>query len=157
MEKNKIIKVGNYGSGHHAKDIYSSDGVMATLTTGNHGIGQTISIKNNTKKGYLEANIGDGINISGRMEHQRGNVQKGMTQTLKTSCDVGVVVKDERSERERERVRVRSQFVDLLHLKLLNLWDLMRTITKHLKNSKVIALYSTKRVILLEFLYSHYL
>ena len=49
-----------------------------------------IPIRNATKKGYLEARDGDGINISGRMKYQRGNVQQGMCQTLKTSIDVGV-------------------------------------------------------------------
>ena len=38
----KLLKVGNYGNGHHAKDIYSEKGVAPTITTGNHGIGQTI-------------------------------------------------------------------------------------------------------------------
>lgn len=52
----------------------------------------TIKIQNNTKLGYLEAHEGDGINISSRMKHQRGNVQNGMAQTLQTSCEVGVVV-----------------------------------------------------------------
>lgn len=39
-------------------------------------------IKNATKKGYLEATEGDGIDISSRMKYHRGNVQKGMIQTL---------------------------------------------------------------------------
>ncbi len=49
-----------------------------------------IPIRNATKKGYLEARDGDGINIGGRMKYQRGNVQEGKCQTLKTSPDVGV-------------------------------------------------------------------
>lgn len=54
---------------------------------------EILKIKNKTKQGYLEATEGDGINISGRMQYQRGNVQKGMAQTLKASgIDVGVVV-----------------------------------------------------------------
>ena len=52
---------------------------------------RTIAIKNATEQGYLLAEDGDGINISGRMQKQRGNVQKGLCQTLKTSCDVGVI------------------------------------------------------------------
>lgn len=52
-----------------------------------------IAIKNATKKGYLEATDGDGIDISSRMEHHRGTVQKGKTQTLTTSGENnGVVV-----------------------------------------------------------------
>lgn len=63
------------------------------------GYGETsiedfLKIKNATKKGYLEAYEGDGINISNRMEHQRGNVQKDKIQTLTTSGgnDRGVCV-----------------------------------------------------------------
>lgn len=53
----------------------------------------TLAIKNNTKKGYLEATDGDGVDISSRMEHHRGNVQKDKIQTLTTSGgnDRGVV------------------------------------------------------------------
>lgn len=35
-------KVGNYGNGHHAKDVYDPNYVAPTITTGNHGLGQTI-------------------------------------------------------------------------------------------------------------------
>lgn len=41
-------------------------------------------IKNATKQGYLEAEAGDGVDISGRMEYHRGTVQKGLSQTLST-------------------------------------------------------------------------
>ena len=54
-----------------------------------------LKIKNNNKKGYLEATDGDGVDISGRMEHHRGTVQKGKCQTLTTGgADVGVVIND---------------------------------------------------------------
>ena len=53
-----------------------------------------LKIKNATKKGYLEAEEGDGVDISSRMEYHRGTVQKGMIQTIKAGIDVGVVVKD---------------------------------------------------------------
>lgn len=63
------------------------------------GYGETsiedfLKIKNATKKGYLEAYEGDGINLSNRMEHQRDNVQKDKIQTLTTSGgnDRGVCV-----------------------------------------------------------------
>lgn len=57
---------------------------------------KSLKIKNNTKRGYLEASDGDGIDISSRMEHHRGNVQKDKIQTLTTSGgnDRGVVVND---------------------------------------------------------------
>ena len=53
---------------------------------------ERVLIKNATKKGYLEAELYDGIDISSRMHKHRGTVQKGMAQTLTTSCDVGVLV-----------------------------------------------------------------
>ena len=53
-----------------------------------------LKVKEATKKGYKEAYEGDGIDISGRMETHRGTVQSGMAQTIKTSIDVGVVVKE---------------------------------------------------------------
>ncbi len=60
---------------------WKDDKVIATLNTG----GETkILVKNNTKKGYLEAEDGDGIDISTRMEYHRGTVQKGKTQTIST-------------------------------------------------------------------------
>ena len=57
-----------------------------------------LKIKNATKKGYLEAYDGDGINISSRMKYQRGNVQNQMIQTITTSggTDRGVVVNERR-------------------------------------------------------------
>lgn len=54
---------------------------------------QFLKIRNATKKGYLEAEEGDGVDISSRMEYHRGTVQKGMVQTIKAGLDVGVVVK----------------------------------------------------------------
>ena len=65
-----------------------------------------MKIKNATKLGYIEADIGDGIDISSRMESHRGTVQKGLSQTL--TCqggnNVGVVVVNGNAERERERI-----------------------------------------------------
>ena len=60
----------------------------------NHGTVTAIPIKNATKKGYLLAEDGDGVDISGRMEYHRGTVQKGLTQTLTTKGgdNNGVVV-----------------------------------------------------------------
>ena len=52
--------------------------------------GNTLLIKNNTKKGYLEANDGDGCYIT-NIDKKRGTVQKEMIPTLKTSPDIGCV------------------------------------------------------------------
>lgn len=50
-----------------------------------------ILIREATKKGYTEAQDGDGVYIN-RPHQKRGVVQKGMIQTIKTNPDVGVVV-----------------------------------------------------------------
>ena len=56
-----------------------------TITTGVSSRNNTfLAIKNATKKGYTEAEDGDGIDISSRMEYHRGTVQKGKTQTINT-------------------------------------------------------------------------
>ena len=60
--------------------------------------GEYIPIKNATKQGYLLAEEGDGLDISGRMKTHRGTVQKETCQTLTTGGDnVGVVVKEEQT------------------------------------------------------------
>lgn len=67
-----------------------------TITTRTNAANNTfIAIKNATKKGYLKAEEGDGVDISTRMEHHRGTVQKGKAQTLSTmgGANTGVVVK----------------------------------------------------------------
>ena len=53
-----------------------------------------ILVKNATKKGYLEAKIGDGIATSSRMEYHRGTVQKQKAQTLMTNINVGTLTDD---------------------------------------------------------------
>jgi len=68
------------------KDVAPTQTTQSGSTTSS----STILIREATKDGFKEAEEGDGINISSRMHHQRGNVQKGMSQTLKTTCEVGV-------------------------------------------------------------------
>lgn len=74
--------------------IVRKDGCAGTIDTGiNFRNKQFLLIKNATEKGYLEAYEGDGVDISSRMEHHRGTVQKGIAQTIKTAIEVGIVVK----------------------------------------------------------------
>ena len=68
-----------------------------TITTGVSFRNNTfLAIKNATKKGYLEAEDGDGIDISSRMQYHRGTVQKGKAQTISTMGgeNVGVIVNE---------------------------------------------------------------
>lgn len=68
---------------------------------------ENLKIKNATKKGYLEATIGDGIDISSRMDSHRGTVQKNKAQTLTTMGgeNVGVVIKENIPNNEFLRIR----------------------------------------------------
>ena len=78
------------------KELHTSEDIAATICNpGRNQINDNfIKIKNATKQGYLEATVGDGIDISSRMEYHRGTVQKEKSQTLTTSCEVGSITND---------------------------------------------------------------
>ena len=61
----------------------TSSQISPTLTTrsGAYAAGM-ILVKNANSKGYLEANEGDGVDISGRMQYHRGTVQKDKVQSI---------------------------------------------------------------------------
>lgn len=93
LEQNKIKQDISFVDSYNKK--IRDDGLSSTITTRINDSNNTfIAIKNATKKGYLEATDGDGIDISSRMKHHRGNVQKDKIQTLTTSGgnDRGVVI-----------------------------------------------------------------
>lgn len=74
-----------------------NDGTAITVTTRFDASNNNyLLIKNATAKGFLEAEDGDGIDISSRMESHRGTVQKNKAQTLTTAggAERGVVVKE---------------------------------------------------------------
>ena len=80
-------------SKHQAGSVWDKDGLSPTLDTMQGGYRQPcIEIKNNTKKGYLEAHDGDGVYTN--VSTKRGTVQKEMIQTLTTFQDKGVVMND---------------------------------------------------------------
>ena len=57
---------------------------------------QCLKIKANTKKGFDEAIEGDSVNLEQlSSKTRRGRVGKQVAQTLTTSCNQGVVTKDE--------------------------------------------------------------
>ena len=91
------LEHGSYNASKPSVKLEITDkGLCQTLDTMSGGNRQPlIRVKNATSKGYLEATDGDGIDISSRMEHHRGNVQKDKIQTLTTSGgnDRGVVCK----------------------------------------------------------------
>ncbi|NFL36800.1 DNA cytosine methyltransferase [Clostridium botulinum] len=73
----------------NGRRMKNADEPMFTLTSQDrHGV----AIKNATKKGYIEANIGDGISLNfPNSTTRRGRVGKGVTGTLDTSCAVGTL------------------------------------------------------------------
>jgi DNA (cytosine-5)-methyltransferase 1 len=76
------------------------DNVCGSLRTIDACGDKCLLIKNATKQGYLEATVGDGIDISSRMQYHRGNVQKESCQTITTSGgnDRGVVIENKWSD-----------------------------------------------------------
>ena len=69
--------------------VYDENGIAPTQTIQNDS---KILIRNNTKKGYLEAVDGDGVYTN--TTTKRGTVQKGMCQTLTSIQNKGVVEND---------------------------------------------------------------
>lgn len=91
----KIEQVGNIDLGNNESNnrVYSPDGLSPTLNTMQGGHRQPkILVKEATKKGYAEAEIGDSINLEQpNSKTRRGRVGKGVAQTLTTSCNQAVV------------------------------------------------------------------
>ena len=90
----KVKSVGNTnpsGRGMNG-NVFDSDYLCPTLTT-NKGEGIKILIKNATKKGYLIADDGDGIDTAyPDSETRRGRVQKNMAHTITTDDSKGGVI-----------------------------------------------------------------
>jgi DNA (cytosine-5)-methyltransferase 1 len=105
-----------------AGNVWDKEAISPTLTNMQGGNRQPmVLIKNATKKGYLEAYEGDGINISSRMCQQRGNVQKGMIQTITTSGgnDRGVIVVERLKQIEHEIETLEDEALE--HLEYLEM------------------------------------
>lgn len=103
LEQNNIEKDISFIDSYN-RNIRKDD-LSGTITTRVSDSNNTfIAIKNATKQGYLEAHDGDGCYIS-NIDKKRGTVQKEMIPTLKTSPDIGVVVKDVYSDESVRRIR----------------------------------------------------
>lgn len=90
----KYLEYGKYNASKVSNKIKQTDtGICPTLDTMQGGNRQPfIRVKNATKKGYLEAQAGDGVYTN--TSTKRGTVQKDMIQTLTTFQDKGVVMND---------------------------------------------------------------
>lgn len=98
----------NYYNHEQSDRVYGAQGCAPTVRTGHDeakgikvGVDtlrereRAIMIKENNSQGYKLAHNGDGVNLANRMKHQRGNVQHGSIQTLKTEMEIGVVVDEQ--------------------------------------------------------------
>ena len=52
---------------------------------------ERVLIKNNSKLGYTWAEDGDGIDLGLHRKNHRGTVKHGISHTIKTECDCGVI------------------------------------------------------------------
>ena len=93
----------------------TKDGCIPTLAARDYKdpklvVEDCLMVKNATNQGYLEVTDGDGIDISGRMQFHRGNVQKDMIQTITTDGgnSRGVVVGDNRLEVAEDGVAIQK-------------------------------------------------
>ena len=110
----------------------NEDNIAGCITTnaGQRPTDNFIIIRENNSEGYkLAREMRDGINISSRMHHQRGNVQTDLSQTLKTSCEVGVMVYKDEAVRIRKLTPTEAgrlmgfQDIDTKHMYEVNLAD----------------------------------
>lgn len=85
----KPIKVGNTSPSGKSQcnNVYDPDGVYPSICAGTHGnCNPSISVKEATKKGYAEAEVGDSVNIGQpNSKTRRGRVGKQVSQTLTTA------------------------------------------------------------------------
>ena len=89
-------------------NVFDSDYLCPTLTT-NKGEGIKILIKNATKKGYLIADDGDGIDTAyPDSKTRRGRVQKNMAHTITTDDSEGVIIQKDNYAVELPEYRIRK-------------------------------------------------
>jgi len=86
----------NRGGYESTNRVYSTKGCSPTINTYQGGQTQAkILIRNNTKLGYIEAESGDGIILDQPNSNtKRERVQRGMSPTIMTSGQVGVIIID---------------------------------------------------------------
>jgi DNA (cytosine-5)-methyltransferase 1 len=91
-------KTGLYCINKPRFDKYKTSDIVETLKVG--GDTPLMKVRNGTKKGYDEAQVGDGINLAfPNSTTRRGRVGKQVSQTLDTHCNVGTIDDDFRIRR----------------------------------------------------------
>lgn len=100
--ENKVKQVGNliatesFGGNPHRGRVYDISGISPCLNcVGGGGLEPKIRVKEATKQGYAEAEIGDSVNLSHpNSKTRRGRVGKKIANTLLTGESQGVVEPD---------------------------------------------------------------
>ena len=94
METNKIIIIANTPSPFKSEsNVYDVNGISQILTARDYKGPVKVLIKNATKKGYLIAEEGDGIDTAyPESKTRRGRVQKNMAHTITTDDSKCVVI-----------------------------------------------------------------
>lgn len=100
--ENKVKQVGNlidtesFGGNPHRRRVYDVSGISPYLNcVGGGGLEPKIRVKEATKQGYAEAEIGDSVNLSHpNSKTRRGRVGKQIANTLLTGESQGVVEPD---------------------------------------------------------------
>ena len=100
--ENKVKQVGNlidtesFGGNPHRGRVYDISGISPCLNCmGGGGLEPKIKVKEATKQGYAEAEIGDSVNLSHpNSKTRRGRVGKQIANTLLTGESQGVVEPD---------------------------------------------------------------
>ena len=81
------------GTQHQSNTVYKTDGESPSMQATDYKNPVKVLIKNATKKGYIEAHDGDGVDLAyPDSKTRRGRVQKGLSQTLDTGDSKGVVI-----------------------------------------------------------------
>ena len=100
--ENKVKQVGNlidtesFGGNPHRGRVYDISGISPCLNcVGGGGLEPKIRVKEATKQGYAEAEVGDSVNLSHpNSKTRRGRVGKQIANTLLTGESQGVVEPD---------------------------------------------------------------
>src|SRR5699024_8317808 len=92
----KIKVIGNTSkTNHRSHDVHDVSGISPTIAARDYKGPKQIALRENTKKGYVEATVGDGV----RLDHPNGTTGRGRVQvqsssTITTSGNVGTITND---------------------------------------------------------------
>ena len=125
--------------------------IAATITTaaGQRPTDNFIKIKNATKKGYLEATDGDGIDLSQpNSTTRRGRVQKEKRQTITTQNNLGVCLKTQNKRIiklvKNTNLDCNEKYLDIYNQKAIN--NISGTLKSGMDNQQGNIIYDTLRI-----------